>query len=62
MLQLLLPGTNSIYYGDEIGMLDLPTEKLVSKVPLYFLQNISKPKEGICLFVGADPKRCYAMG
>uniref|UniRef100_A0A0R3RS05 Aamy domain-containing protein n=1 Tax=Elaeophora elaphi TaxID=1147741 RepID=A0A0R3RS05_9BILA len=29
MLQLLLPGTISIYYGDEIGMVDLPTEKLV---------------------------------
>ncbi|EJD76479.1 CBR-ATG-2 protein [Loa loa] len=29
MLQLLLPGTSSIYYGDEIGMMDLPTEKLV---------------------------------
>ncbi|KAM3718932.1 Neutral and basic amino acid transport protein rBAT [Dirofilaria immitis] len=29
MLQLLLPGTNSIYYGDEIGMLDLPVEKSV---------------------------------
>ncbi|VDM08944.1 unnamed protein product [Wuchereria bancrofti] len=29
MLQLLLPGTSSIYYGDEIGMIDLPSEKLV---------------------------------
>ncbi|VDN06574.1 unnamed protein product [Thelazia callipaeda] len=25
MVQLLLPGTNSIYYGEEIGMSDLPT-------------------------------------
>ncbi|KAL3994876.1 Alpha amylase catalytic domain family protein [Acanthocheilonema viteae] len=29
MLQLFLPGTISIYYGDEIGMMDLPNEKLV---------------------------------
>ncbi|VDO37522.1 unnamed protein product, partial [Onchocerca flexuosa] len=29
MLQLFLPGTNSIYYGDEIGMVDLPIKKLV---------------------------------
>ncbi|CAG9540596.1 unnamed protein product [Cercopithifilaria johnstoni] len=29
MLQLLLPGTISIYYGDEIGMMDLPTKELI---------------------------------
>uniref|UniRef100_A0A2K6VEB6 alpha-glucosidase n=1 Tax=Onchocerca volvulus TaxID=6282 RepID=A0A2K6VEB6_ONCVO len=29
MLQLFLPGTNSIYYGDEIGMVDLPITKSV---------------------------------
>uniref|UniRef100_A0A915PSG3 alpha-glucosidase n=1 Tax=Setaria digitata TaxID=48799 RepID=A0A915PSG3_9BILA len=29
MLQLLLPGSSSIYYGDEIGMMDLPTDKSV---------------------------------
>lgn len=30
MIQLLLPGTNNIYYGDEIGMIDLPLNATVS--------------------------------
>lgn len=35
MLQLLLPGTNSIYYGEEIGMLDLPFNKSVIASLIY---------------------------
>ncbi|VDN42914.1 unnamed protein product [Gongylonema pulchrum] len=35
MVQLLLPGTNSIYYGEEIGMLDLPPEQLTHNTVCY---------------------------
>lgn len=60
MLQLLLPGTISVYYGDEIGMMDLPTEKLVSSA--HFPLNISKSEVIVWLFAGTSPKRCYAVG
>lgn len=45
MLQLFLPGTITIYYGDEIGMVDLPNEKLVSDPVVFFcriFQGLSK--------------------
>ncbi|KHJ86687.1 hypothetical protein OESDEN_13555 [Oesophagostomum dentatum] len=29
MLQLLLPGTNNFYYGDELGMKNLPNDSMV---------------------------------
>lgn len=30
MLQLVLPGSNSFYYGDELGMKNLPNDSVVS--------------------------------
>ncbi|WKX93722.1 hypothetical protein Q1695_011186 [Nippostrongylus brasiliensis] len=29
MIQLMLPGTNSFYYGDELGMMNLPNDSVV---------------------------------
>lgn len=35
MVQLMLPGSNAFYYGDELGMRNLPNDTKVSTVSSY---------------------------
>ncbi|KAK6044235.1 alpha amylase, catalytic domain protein [Cooperia oncophora] len=56
MTQLILPGTNSFYYGDELGMKNLPNDSVVSEFPAYCYRKLYR-KPCNLLSVQVPPQR-----